>query len=100
MARRGMSGPGRRGGLLSVIINDLYVHRAIAALWPFKADAPFVVNSNAVLPLPVALQRFQAIPRQVQISNHEGRIELVELHFSLAAKGFELLDAFSLVKVL
>jgi hypothetical protein len=34
------------------------------ALHPNKADAPLIIDSNAVLPFPLALQRFQPVSGQ------------------------------------
>ena len=45
----------------SVIIDNFYFVRM--AIVPSKADAPLIVNANAVLPGAIAFQSFQAISR-------------------------------------
>lgn len=61
-----------------VIINDLYVLRA--HLGPDKADAPLVVDPNAVLTLSVAAERLQPIAgRDAKIRESDRGIEEHEL---------------------
>lgn len=45
-----------------MVINDFYVNRSLRAAWPLEADAPLIIDPNAVLPLTVAIQCFQSIP--------------------------------------
>lgn len=42
-----------------MVVDDLYPVRI--AVLPDEADAPLVVDTNAVLPCPVALQRFKPV---------------------------------------
>src|SRR3990172_1391099 len=48
----------------SVIIDNLDVRRARRSIWPLKTDAPLIVDADAVLPLPIALQRFEPVAWQ------------------------------------
>src|SRR6267378_3234013 len=48
----------------SVIIDNLDVRRARGSIRPLKTDAPLIVDADAVLPLPIALQRFEPVPGQ------------------------------------
>ena len=47
------------GGCLLVIIGDFNV--MCVAILPAEADAPLLVDADAVLPTTVSLERFQAI---------------------------------------
>jgi hypothetical protein len=47
-----------------MVINDLDIDRAGRAAGPLKTDPPLVVDADAVLTLPIALERFQPIARQ------------------------------------
>jgi hypothetical protein len=44
-----------------MVIDDL--HFICSSLTPAKADTELVVDPNAVLPLPICLQRFQPVAR-------------------------------------
>ena len=58
----------------SMIIHDLNILRALCR--PHKAHAESIVYSDAVLPGPLALQRFQSIARRnAQIIQRPGAIE-------------------------
>ena len=48
--------------LSSVVIHYLYVFNACCC--PAKADAPLIIDADAVLAEAVALQRFEAISRR------------------------------------
>src|SRR6267378_3732528 len=48
----------------SVIIDNLDVRRAMRSIRPLKTDAPLIVDADAVLPLAIALQRFEPVARQ------------------------------------
>ena len=48
--------------ILLVIIHDLNLIGV--TLQPDKTNAPLLINTNAVLPFPIALQCFQSVPRQ------------------------------------
>src|SRR3954470_15250752 len=61
--------------LLLVIIDNLYVVHAIG--FPAETDPPLIVNTNAMLPGPVTLQRFEPISRRgLQVRKGNGRIDL------------------------
>lgn len=45
-----------------------------------------VVDADAVLPLPVSLERFEAVARQVQVTQVNRSLKLVELHFRSSLK--------------
>ncbi len=47
-----------------MIIDDLDAGRAGRAFGPFEADAPPVIDADAVLALPVAFERFKSVARQ------------------------------------
>jgi hypothetical protein len=47
-----------------VIIDDLDIDGAGRAVRPFEADPPLIIDADAVLPLTVALERFQPVTRQ------------------------------------
>jgi hypothetical protein len=46
----------------SVVVHDFDVNRTDAG--PDKADAPLVIDADAVLTLPIAFQRFKAVARR------------------------------------
>src|SRR5206468_12819703 len=48
----------------SVIIDNLDVRWARRPIRPLETDAPLIVDADAVLPLPIALQRFEPIAGQ------------------------------------
>jgi hypothetical protein len=57
-----------------VIVNNFYVEGI--TVFPNKADAPLVVDANAVLPFSVALERLKAIAgRNLQVSQDSGSTE-------------------------
>jgi hypothetical protein len=49
---------------LSVVIHDFNIRRAVRAFFPGKANSPLVINTDAVLPAPLALQCFETISGQ------------------------------------
>jgi len=64
-----------------MIIDDLDVTRA--AVGPDEADAPLVVDPNAVLTRSSAPQRFQPVPRRGrQIAQNLGVVQLPQLALS------------------
>src|SRR5687768_15728635 len=64
----------------SVIIDNLDVRRARRSIWPLKTDAPLIVDADAVLPLPVALQRFEPVAGQRrQIMKDVRGLQAIEL---------------------
>ena len=57
-----------------MVVHDLHVVRATLA--PAETDAPLLVDPDAVLSLPVAAKRFQAITRgRSQLVQIRGRIK-------------------------
>jgi len=62
----------------SVIVHDLnFVSISLA---PNETKAPLVVNSNTVLPLPLAAQGFQTVSRRRrQIAQFRGAVQLPKL---------------------
>src|SRR5699024_8152102 len=51
--------PGWIGAILSVVVNDLHLLRS--GVGPHKADAPLVVDPDAVLSYSIALERLEPI---------------------------------------
>jgi hypothetical protein len=47
--------------------------------WPFKADSPLIIYSDAVLSFAIAFKGLEAITRKVEISQGSRRIQLIEL---------------------
>jgi hypothetical protein len=70
------------------------------AIAPDKADAPLVVDANAVLPFPITSQRFQVIARRrPQIAKFRGDVQLPQLslgHPFASPKAFDSLPAVKL----
>jgi len=70
------------------------------ALTPDKADAPLVVDADAVLPFPVAFQCFQVIARRrPQITKLGGNIQLPQLSLGHPFESPEALDSLPAVKL-
>lgn len=70
-------GANAHGGLL-VVVDDFHVMRC--AIAPDKAHTPLVVDADAVLPLPVALEGFEPVRGgNAQVVQAYRRIEHVEL---------------------
>src|SRR6185503_9922417 len=64
----------------SVIIDNLDVRRARRSVRPLKADAPLIVNPDAVLALAIAFQRFEPVAGQRrQVLTDVGRFKAIEL---------------------
>src|SRR6266404_4080213 len=62
----------------SMVVHDLHVQRF--AVFPQKADAPLLVDADAVLALAIALERFELISRRhAQIAEIRGRIKILQL---------------------
>jgi hypothetical protein len=71
-----------------VIVHNLHVQGIAAA--PDEADAPLIVNTNAVLTMAIPVQGFQMIPRRgCQIAQFRGAIQLPELSLGYAFKTLE-----------
>ncbi len=61
-----------------MVVDDLNVVRVAAA--PSETDPPLVVDSDAVLPAPVALERLQPVARRyAQVVQALGGVELNQL---------------------
>ena len=65
--------------LLSMLIDDLHPGQTGAALGPFEAGPPLVVDGNASLSLAPALERFETVAGALQVPESGGRVELIEL---------------------
>jgi len=68
-------------------------------LGPLEANPPWVIDTDAVLTLAGALERFESVARQVQVDKRNGRLQLVELHFHLALESGEGLSPLSCSKL-
>jgi hypothetical protein len=61
--------------MLLMVVNDLNV--LCAPITPDEAETPLVVDTNAMLPFPVAMQCFQAIPRwRCQVAQFGSAVQL------------------------
>jgi len=61
-----------------VVINDLDIEDV--ARFPNEADAPLIINPNAVLPGTLPAQRFEAVGRwQAKVSQGAGVIDQAQL---------------------
>jgi len=61
-----------------MVINDLGIERV--SVLPFEADAPLPINSDTVLALAIAFQRFQLIRRRShEIAQINGAIQILQL---------------------
>jgi hypothetical protein len=75
-----------------MIIHDFNV--VGVTLVPKKADAPLVVDADAMLPFSIALQRFQTIARRsLQITQFGGEIQLPQLPLGYALEGPKAFDS-------
>jgi len=83
----------------SVIVSDLDVDRAGRAFRPLKANPPLVIDADAVLALPIALQSFQPIARQSG-EVFEGRrpIQSVKTDFRLSRETGKFPNALAICK--
>ena len=70
-----------------MIVHYLDILRTIGAVWPFKTDAPLIVDPNAVLPFTVAFQTLKTIAREPsQICQTHRRFQDPEAFFGLTAE--------------
>src|SRR5699024_4646695 len=70
--------PGWIGGIFSVVVNDL--HLLWSGVGPHEADPPLVVDSDAVLTGPIALERFESVTGwDTQVIKKFGRSHLAKL---------------------
>src|SRR5271169_4471064 len=88
MAARGIGFP---FGLM--VIDDLDVQRTGIQLRPFKANPPLDVYPDAVLPIPVAFERFKAVARErSKIHKSSSSVEDLQPFVGLSSKSLEFLD--------
>src|SRR5690348_10976964 len=86
---------------LLVIVNDLHVRRSWRSSRPLEANPPLLVDSNAVLPQPVALERLEPVSGQRrQISQRRGGFQPIQLPPRRTRKPGEAFDPLSLGEVL
>jgi hypothetical protein len=70
--------PGWIGAILSVVVNDLNL--LWASVGPPETDPPLVVDSDAVLTGPIALQLLEPVARrQTKLVERNGRADLTQL---------------------
>src|SRR5262245_16601024 len=78
---------------LSVVVDDLDVGGPEVALHPLETDTPLVIDSDAVLPLSISAQRFEAVTRQRgEISQGHRCLQTVQLQLSGALNSGKRLD--------
>ena len=76
-----------------MIIDDLDIDRTRRPARPFEADAPLIIDPDAVLSLPITLQSLKVIPRQSRkVSHRSRRFKLIQFQLSLAREARESLD--------
>lgn len=80
-----------------MIIDNLNLLRSTIA--PCEANAPLVVDADAVLPASVALERFKAIPgRDAQVVQADGCVEHIQFAQGYPGDGTETGRAVALEK--
>src|SRR5256885_146964 len=90
-----------RHGALSVVIDDLDIGWPRRPLWPFEADSPLLIDTNAVLTPAIALEGFEAIAWQsTEVFQPGGRIQSIEPDFGLARETREVSHALTASKPL
>ncbi len=83
----------------SVIVNDLNV--IAVTVVPAKTETPLVVNTNAVLARPVALQSFQMISRRTgHIIQNDSAVQLAQFSLRNPFNGAEAGGALPLMETL
>lgn len=81
-----------------MVIDDLDIGRTF--LGPHKADAPALIDANAVLSLTVGLERFEMVRgRRPKIVERRCRMEHVEFAQGDLLKSLELSDASALPEI-
>ena len=61
-----------------MIIDDFHIDWTIGS--PHEANSPLIVDTNAVLPLSISLQRFKMIAwRYTQVIKDQGPVQLLQL---------------------
>lgn len=87
-------------GLLLVIVDDLNVRRAGLASGPGEADAPLIVDADAVFAGAVALQCFEAVAWECgQICERDSGFKAVKFEASGAFEAGEGFDPLSCVEL-
>ena len=72
------AGNGHRKQLLAMIVTER--HRIGPAIAPNKADAPLVIDSDRMLPRPIAMRGFKPIARRnAQVSKGHGTVDHQQL---------------------
>ena len=70
-----------------MVVDNFHALRARAVDWPFKADAPAIVDPDGVLPFPVSSQRFEAVRVQRgEITQASRSVENPQALLSLATE--------------
>src|SRR5260370_32131414 len=78
---------------LSVIIDDLDIHRTRRPCRPFEANPPLVIDADAVLSGPVGFQGLQFVAAQcAEVSQTLRSLQTVETRFRLSYETGEFLD--------
>jgi hypothetical protein len=91
MAARGIGFP---FGLM--VIDDLDVQRTGTQLRPLKANPPLDVYPDAVLPIPVAFERFKAVARErSEIGKGRSSVKDLQPFVSLSSESLEFPDEFT-----
>src|SRR6266700_4012213 len=84
---------------LLVIIDDLDIDRAGRAVRPLEADPPLVIDADAILTLPITLQRFQPVTWQRgEVFQVRCGFQPVEPHFSLPGESGEFSNVLAIGK--
>ena len=84
------------GNRLLVVIDNFNIRRTGGTFWPFEANTPLVVDADAVLAFPAALQGLEPVSRQnCKVAEREGRFEPVQLQTGGALDAREGFDTFS-----
>ena len=79
-----------------VVIDNFNIRRTEGAFWPFEANTPLIVDTDAVLAFPAALQGLEPVSRQNdKVPESHGRFEPVQLQTGGAFDAREGFDTFS-----
>jgi hypothetical protein len=79
-----------------MVIDDLDARRTGPLLQPLKANPPLDVYSDAVLPIPVAFERFKAVARErSEIGKGRNSVEDLQPFVSLSSESLEFPDEFT-----
>ena len=84
-----------------MVIDDLNVFGAVSSLRPLEADAPLLIDANAVLASPVAGQGFQPVAGQPgQVPQAGCRFKNSQSLFGLMAEALKAGNPFAFGKAL